>query len=586
MNISEMPVPAVYKEESDDFRFFLKWFENSLCRIQYDTENIPDLYDPLRCPDWLIWMLADTMGFKYDDRLPMSFNRLVLVYFMSMIRNKGSKDGVTLAAEVNLAQFNIINYGKEKDILNNRLEDTSIPVNSVFVTAHTPQGFIEVVYFSDKIPINACIEYVRPLGMYCFEHAGVRMDARTKIAIDAELTNSPNNLGMSIGPTHVGHYSREDYSRLQRIKDEEVLGTPQSSSYDNKTDDSDDVWVMRDSNQYPDYVHVEGHEQYAQLNEDVRERPDNYNQKTGANAGKTKREIYREDVLEKRRKSKDSYMDGEGNPHWDSPFEHDREPVYYRNSDYEQDPTENNYFDYINPGYRALYSLQLCNNEHIVKSLIPVLDEDGNEYDPDDPNKRYKERDPIFGLGYTPTDVSVYNRSDVYPLTDEAGLNDVPIVFTQNSKGSWRLTSGMSPDTVYNLRYDRMRDNYTASDWDSGIDVHTYDDDRTEAFKDAHQSGSKQYSGTPHTTPRPAVNPVMTYVGDAISLNSKNSQYILRTDADGTYPPTTDLIHGDIYDPDSPINENNQPETLAIYKIEPDGEVSNKVTDAADVEKD
>ena len=109
MNIQNVSVPEIYKS-SQDFRFFLKWFARCLAQIQYDTENVVDLYDSLRCKTELLWMLADTMGYKYDDRLPPAYCRLVLLYFMSIIRNRGSKDGVTLAAEVNLAQFNIINY--------------------------------------------------------------------------------------------------------------------------------------------------------------------------------------------------------------------------------------------------------------------------------------------------------------------------------------------------------------------------------------------------------------------------------------------------------------------------------------------
>ena len=78
-----------------------------------------------------------------------------------------------------------------------RLEDTSIPVNSVFVTPHTSKGYIEVVYFSDKVPIDACIEYVRPLGMYCFQYAGVRVDSTTKISVDARLAKAGDATGMS-----------------------------------------------------------------------------------------------------------------------------------------------------------------------------------------------------------------------------------------------------------------------------------------------------------------------------------------------------------------------------------------------------
>ena len=106
MQFNQIPLPEVYKE-SQDFRFFIEWFSQALTKQKFDIENMVDIYDPLRCPENILWMLADTMGFKYDDRLPASYNRLVLLYFMSMIKLKGSKDGVTLAAEVNLAQFNI-----------------------------------------------------------------------------------------------------------------------------------------------------------------------------------------------------------------------------------------------------------------------------------------------------------------------------------------------------------------------------------------------------------------------------------------------------------------------------------------------
>lgn len=227
MKLSDISVPEVYKSSSD-FRTFLKWFETALDRVKYDTENLPDLYDPLRCKTSLLWLLGDTMGFKYDDRLCAAFNRLVMMYFMSMIRHKGSKDGVTLAAEVNLAQFSINKAASEgylhddgtrtepNDILYERLEDTSIPVNSVYVTPHTDKGYIDVVYFSSEKPVDACIEYVRPIGMYVFQSAGVRFDSKTKVSVDARLTDERDR-GLSIGPTHVGHYRREDYARMQKI---------------------------------------------------------------------------------------------------------------------------------------------------------------------------------------------------------------------------------------------------------------------------------------------------------------------------------------------------------------------------------
>ena len=320
MRFENVSVPEIYKT-SADFRFFLKWFALALTRIKFDTENLIDLFDPMRCPEKLLWMLGDTIGFKYDDRLPASYNRLVMMYFMSMIRNRGSRDGITLAAEVNLAQYNILKYGEESDILNNRLEDTSIPINAVYVTHNVEQGYIDIVYFTTKPePVDACLEYVRPLGMYLFQHSGARTDARTKISIDARLTNT-NDIGISIGPTHVGHYRRDDYARMQRSKDDPRHG------------------------------------------------------------------------------------------------------VYYRNKKYEKDTDAK-----IDPGKRAMFSLQMSNNEHVVASLI----------------------DPIFALGYNPVDVTYH----------------YPEPFIKSEQPEW------------NLRYDRDKeievdkgDVYTVEKDDPGTTV-------------------------------------------------------------------------------------------------------------------
>lgn len=221
MKIRDIPVPECYLE-SADFRFFLKWFDYALTKTQYDITNLADLYDPLRCPKDLLWMLGDTMGYQYDDRLCAAFNRFAMLFFMSLIRHKGSKTGVTLAAEVNLKQFDINAYGEEKEILYNRLEDTSIPVNSVYVDSNVKDGYINVVYFSDKVPVDSCIEYVRPLGMYCFQYAGVRVDSTTKISVDARLANVSDATGI-VGPTRVGHYTRDDYARMQKMINEEKM---------------------------------------------------------------------------------------------------------------------------------------------------------------------------------------------------------------------------------------------------------------------------------------------------------------------------------------------------------------------------
>lgn len=395
MKISDIPVPEVYKE-SADFRFFMKWFELALSKVKYDTDNMLDLYDPQRCPSDLLWLLADTIGFKYDTRLCNAFNRLVLLYFMPMIRNKGSKTGVTLAAEVNLAQFNINNYGKENDILYDRLEDTSIPVNSVYVTPHTKEGYIDIVYFSTEKPIDACVEYVRPLGMYMFDHAGVRFDARTKISIDARLTNT-SEIGVSIGSTHIGHYRRSDYASLQKTSLEDPMSVDPT---------------------------------------------------------------------------------------------HDRNKVWYRNSDAEGEPSK-----LLDPGWRTLFSLQLCNNEHIVESLIP-------------------DKDKIFSLGYQPQDVSVHIPDD---YLDPSYL----------ASAEYRKSDDYRKP--YNLRYDKGHEEAITQD------IYTLDKNRVSNVMN----------------PKPAVNPAMYNIGDAIPL------YTLRegqTADDVDLDEATDLTIFTDGDPNTEIN--------------------------------
>ena len=352
MNMLDIAVPQVYKD-SQDFRFFMQWFATALSKTQYDIENIFDLYDPLRCREDILWLLGDTMGYKYDDRMSTAFNRLVLIYFMSMIYNRGSKNGMTLAAETNLAQFPLKAKADDDDIYFDRLEDTSIPVNSVYVNPHPADGYIDVVYFSSEIPVDACIEYVRPLGMFCFQRAGVKADADTKIMIDARLTDI-KDIGMSFGPTQVGHYRREDYARMQKT----VTPTENDTSFT-------------------------------------------------------------------------------------------RQPVWNRNSKYEGSPNPD-----INPGYRALYSLQISNNEQVVSALL----------------------DPIFSLGYGPQDVGV-----TYP--------------------DGYLRSGADA-REWNLRYDSTTD---ASIEPNGVT--TIDPERSPSVVE----------------PRPAVNPIMAQLGDAMAGDEPSS---------------------------------------------------------------
>lgn len=335
MNFSDISIPEVYKQ-SADFRFFLKWIEICFSEIQNKTDNLIDLLDPQRCPAHLLWLLGDTCGYKYDERASIAFNRLVILHFAKLIRNRGSRVGLTFAAQINLAQFNLQASALEDPILEDRLEDTSLPVNAVSVSAFPKKGYIDLIYYSEQVPTDICIEYVRPVGMYCFSHAGVSVNARTKVSVDARLTNL-NDGNVNPGPAFIAHYRRSDYASLQTATDGKLA---------------------------------------------------------------------------------------------------ERRSVFYRNMDYEKYPLPG----LIDPGYRSLCSLQLCNNEHIVKALLPSLEEP----------------DAIFSIGFNPQDVETvfpdnYLKHDddpYYNLRIDRDLEEsfTPSVYTvESAKNILEPKPGVNP---------------------------------------------------------------------------------------------------------------------------------------------
>ena len=419
MIIKDVPVPEIYTESSD-FRFFIDWFSESLGKLEFLHTNFFDLYDPLRCPEWLIWALCDTMGYKYDDRLPTSFNRLVLLYFMSMIHNRGSRDGVMLAAQTNLAQFNILKRAQgykdditgriypPKEILYNRLEDTSIPVNSVYISVDSEKGYIDVVYFADKVPLDACIEYVRCVGMYCFQHAGVRFDTETKMAfMDARLTDT-RDVGVSFGPTHVGHYRRRDYATMQLTR-ERLDDTQPTFRIKRIPNTTAGKWFIQEEIDNGDGT------------------------------------LYWETIFGP------FNAESHAKAHFDSHIierRHDRENVWYRNRESESGAfvppvstapasfryTVNGEEYVMNPGYRTMYSLQLCNNENIVQSLFDQ---------------------PLFSLGYGPQDFQIKNYEDdyiKYPYRDKyTGCTVCGAALGNQHSVECKLNGGWSDTTYVNI---------------------------------------------------------------------------------------------------------------------------------------
>jgi hypothetical protein len=230
--------------------------------------------------------------------------------------------------------------------------------------------------------------------MYCFQHAGVRIDSTTKISVDARLANANDVLGL-IGTTRVGRYSRNDYARLQHM-------TNEPKQRNNLNDSRALAWE---------------------------------NSSTAPVGGSPK----------------------------------------------------------MNAGYRALSSLQMANNEHIVKSLFS---------------------EPIFDLGYGPT---VDTMEDV----------DVK-------------------DPRYNLRYNRTVDlqSYYQGVDENGNLIPTYDEMPEYLPVDTLDHNRES---TP-TNPKPKVNGIMTELGQRIIptyptpiiTDTDDGTKVIKTDGDDSKDITTE----------------------------------------------
>ena len=158
-------------------------------------------------------------------------------------------------------------------------------------------------------------------------------------------------------------------------------------------------------------------------------------------------------------------------------YTHTRNPSYYRNSDNEQATGAT-----VGSGYRAFYSLQLCNNEHVVKANLPK----------------------IFGLQCHPEDIASGRIEDTFKT------HEAPNIVKRTT------TQDLFDRIPWNLAYDRAID-----------EAHTLSRQgpNTSTIYDV----SVVRGGT-EAKPVPAVNPPIHVdhtdgvrsLGDAISLGQHN----------------------------------------------------------------
>lgn len=144
-------VPEVYRD-SRDYRTWLKLFGVVCTTIKYSVDTLPFLFNADQCPEDLLPLLADELGYKYDDSLPIVYNRLIMKYFTNMINNRGNEIGIKLAVTLSINTSRSVST------------DGFAPIDTLAIDFDHDTGTLIVYYPNTEEIRNNLIEYVRPVG--------------------------------------------------------------------------------------------------------------------------------------------------------------------------------------------------------------------------------------------------------------------------------------------------------------------------------------------------------------------------------------------------------------------------------------
>lgn len=200
-------VPQVLNE-SRDFNVFLKLLDIIYQTNKYDIDNWIKLYDITECPYEFLSMLADFVGYEYDNTVSISESRIILKNFISLLKNRGSKIGLTQAISI---------------ILNAKL--ASEPNNDLYKKMVDQLSFLEVYYdldtgiityyFPEEIEYNSnVLDYARPIGTY----------------IDIKVAEFPEPESDIAINTHVSAIKHQDYVHTVERNSQGVV-TAEDSTY-------------------------------------------------------------------------------------------------------------------------------------------------------------------------------------------------------------------------------------------------------------------------------------------------------------------------------------------------------------------
>lgn len=167
-------VPKAYSK-SRDYKAILKLLDLIICSAKSDCDNLSKIFNPMLCPIDLLPSLASYVGYTYDISQTQYANRLIIKYYQSLIRNRGSITGIKLAVALAINAYGEYDTGSTSlfDIYYNRSK------NIIYIYIYS-NNYINKIY--------DLIEVVRPAGTRCEIMTADNMNISEQIDIYDNVT--------------------------------------------------------------------------------------------------------------------------------------------------------------------------------------------------------------------------------------------------------------------------------------------------------------------------------------------------------------------------------------------------------------
>jgi phage tail-like protein len=202
---SKKHIPEVYSRERD-MRVFTTLIDLIMTANKYDIDNLYRLYDASVCPQDFLPVLAETLNYKYDDANTITSNRKIIGLFMTMLRYKGCKIGLTMATALCLTSL---------DLSIQNIEAANVDTDYIDALSHLnirydyENGIIQIDYPNIYTQVRYLLDYVRPVGMYLRLRSVVPTyeSAYGAVLAQAYLRVNPYNVRRSMVNTAMVNFS-------------------------------------------------------------------------------------------------------------------------------------------------------------------------------------------------------------------------------------------------------------------------------------------------------------------------------------------------------------------------------------------